>query len=144
MENKFFAVTAKCGHVGRHQYYEGKFFVRALTASEAARIVRFMPRVKKHHRDAILHVRQVSHEEYLIGAEEYRNNPYFKCESKWQQRQVLEQIKPHLRPETDLQNERRFVENRTDKFPSYIRPKYKKPYKRERFLWYDYLEEQNG
>jgi len=144
MENKFYAVTAKCGHVGRHLYYEGTFFVQALSASEAAKIVRLMPRVKKHHRDAILQMpREVSYDEYLKGLYEYRTNPYFKCESKWQQRLVWEQIVPFLRPETELQQERRFLERKTDKPPSYLKPKRKKPYKRERLIC-DLAEVQNG
>ncbi|MCL2631354.1 MAG: hypothetical protein FWD49_07570 [Firmicutes bacterium] len=134
MKNKYFAVTAKCGHVGRHRYYEGTFYVIATDAKQAGAIVRNLPRVKHHHKDAILKVVEISHDEFKAGQAEFENNPYHKCESKWQQRLVWDRILPFLRPETDLQIEHRCAERKVDKLPAYTKPKTKKPYKRERFI----------
>ena len=36
MENKYYAVTTKCGHVGKGKFYIVTFAVKALTKKEAA------------------------------------------------------------------------------------------------------------
>ena len=141
MATKFFAVTAKCGHVGRHKYYEGTFYERAFDAKAAAAIVRNRPRVKHDHKEAILSIAEISYDEFKAGQEEFDNNPYHKCESKWQQQLVWDKIVPFLRPETNLQLEHRHSERRARKLPEYAKPNLKKPYKRERLTAmreYDY------
>lgn len=100
---KFFEVVAKCGHVGRGFYYEGHFFVKCGSGHEAADIVKRAPRVKKDHDDVILKVSEVAKPTYLQGLEDYKNNPYFNCKSKWEQKRVLELIKDGIKPETELQ-----------------------------------------
>lgn len=133
MENRFYAVTAKCGHVGRHQYYEGTFYERANDAKEAAAIVRNRPRVKHDHKDAILWVEEISYDEFKAGQESFKKNPYHRCESKWQQRIVWDRIEPFIRPETNLQNEHRQSNRLIGKYRNQTAtPKLKKPYKRER------------
>ena len=75
MENKkYFAVTTKCGHVGRKYYLPVTFPVVAESGKEAARLGRDIPRVKHTHKDAILDVREISYEEYLILENENDNN----------------------------------------------------------------------
>lgn len=140
MANKFYAVTAKCGHVGRHQYYEGTFYERAFDAKDAAAIVRNRPRVKHDHKDAILWIEEISYEAFKAGQEEFKNNPYHSCESKWQQKLVWDKIAPLLRPETDMQHLHRLSDRRSDKRSAYTeKPKFKKPYKRERLsMTFDY------
>ena len=51
---KLFEVEAKCGHVGRKYFTLKVFPVKANSRKEAAAIVRNIPRVKHHHKDAIL------------------------------------------------------------------------------------------
>ena len=94
MENKkYFAVTTKCGHVGRKYYLPVTFPVVAESGKEAARLGRDIPRVKHAHKDAILDVREISYEEYLILVDENNNNMYLKCENKQQQKSWCVNIK---------------------------------------------------
>ena len=100
---KYFEVIAKCGHVGRGNYYEGHFFVKCRSKQEAAEKIKRAPRVKKDHDDAILGVFEVDEPTYLKGLEDYKNNPYFNCKSKWEQKRVSELIKDGIKPETEMQ-----------------------------------------
>lgn len=104
---KYFEVIAKCGHVGKNKYYEGHFFVIGNDAKQVAKEVKCMPRVKKNHKDAILGVTEISYDKYLIGYDSFLNNPYFKCQSKYQQKLVWDLIKANVKDETELQNKRR-------------------------------------
>ena len=94
MENKkYFAVTTKCGHVGRKDYLPVTFPVVAESGKEAARLGRYIPRVKHAHKDAILDVRKISYEEYLLLVDENNNNMYLKCKNKQQQKSWCLNIK---------------------------------------------------
>ncbi|MCH5157808.1 MAG: hypothetical protein J1F33_01300 [Clostridiales bacterium] len=95
----FYEVQAKCGHVGRGRFFRGTFYVRAYTGSEAAAIVRQMPRVKHDHKDAILSVRQIDKEEYDAGRIERRQNMYYSCVNIQQQRECLDQIEEYIEDE---------------------------------------------
>lgn len=101
--NKFFEVAAKCGHVGRDKYYEGHFFVKAQNEETASFKVKNRPRVKRDHEDAILWVKEVDELAYIAGCNAMRNNPYFHCGSKWQQKLIYELIKDGIKPETEAQ-----------------------------------------
>jgi len=83
-----FEVCAKCGHVGRNNYVEKIFAVRAKDAREAARIARAIPRVKHHHKDAIRYVVEVSEERFLEIWEMNANDPYLHCGSIQEQRRT--------------------------------------------------------
>ncbi len=90
---KFYKVTAKCGHVGgTHKYIPIDFYTRAENASQAASIVRRLPRVKHHQKDAILSMCEISYEEYKLGTLSMQSDPYFLCKSKQQQALYSEQI----------------------------------------------------
>ena len=52
----YYEVLAKCGHVGKKHYVPVKFAVIAEDGKEAAKMVRYFPRVKHNHKDAILNV----------------------------------------------------------------------------------------
>lgn len=101
----FYEVQAKCGHVGRSKFFRGTFYVCANSGSEAATIVRSMPRVKHDHKDAILSVRQVTKEEYDAGCKERGANMYYSCVNVQQQRMYLDQfedyIEDEIKPEKD-------------------------------------------
>ena len=56
---KYFMVTAKCGHVGKNNFYKGTLFLKAENGKEAARIARDCPRVKHDQKDAILDVKEI-------------------------------------------------------------------------------------
>ena len=62
----YFEVVAKCGHVGRHRYYRGVFFIEAEDGKAAAAKVRAFPRVKKEHKDAILECNKIEEAEFIL------------------------------------------------------------------------------
>jgi len=82
---RYYKVVAKCGHVGMSRYYAGTFYQAADNGKEAARIVRGRSRVKHDHKDAILKLVQISHDEYDLGRLEACANPYFHTTSAYDQ-----------------------------------------------------------
>ena len=89
----YYRVRAKCGHVGRNHYIEKDFFVTASSGKEAACKVRCLPRVKHHHKDAILNVKQISRDEFCEGIEIHRSDYYFKVTNSTEQR-LFEAVNP--------------------------------------------------
>lgn len=73
----YYKVKAKCGHVGRNNYIEKDFFVKAESGREAAFKVRHLPRVKHDRKDAIIFVETISYDEYLYGVKCSRDDKYF-------------------------------------------------------------------
>ena len=100
MEKKFFAVEAKCGHVGGSNFYiKIPFYVEAASGSDAAAIVRKRPRVKHDRKDAIISVNEISYCEYKKGCEEFNNDPYNLCQNKQEQLLIQWQITDRIMPE---------------------------------------------
>lgn len=64
-QRNYYKVLAKCGHVGKGYYFEGKFYIAAETASKAAFKARKFPRVKHDHKDAIISVTPITYKEYV-------------------------------------------------------------------------------
>ena len=120
----YYKVKAKCGHVGKRNYYEGTFYETAENGREAAAIVRQRPRVKHQHKDAILSVEKISFEEYSEGQAGKKTEAYFQCESPQEQGCVWSEIEDRIFPEP-----RYLIEEKERE------PKWKRPYKRERFDW---------
>lgn len=81
-----YEVCAKFGHVGRHYYIEKTVAIRANSAKEAAALVREMPRVKHHHKDAIRYVNKIDEERYLSILKERAEDPYMHCSNVQDQR----------------------------------------------------------
>lgn len=97
---KYYRVRAKCGHVGgRKNYIEIDFYTIAENGAEAARFVRMAPRVKHHQKDAIRFVEEITAEEYLIGCEEYKADPYTRCKNKQEQDAYAHLISGRIRVE---------------------------------------------
>lgn len=92
MENKYYAVTTKCGHVGRGKYTEITFPIEASCGREAASIARYMPRVKHDLKYAIVDCVEVSYEEYLNLQEINNNNPYLRCKNIQEQNLLCEDL----------------------------------------------------
>ena len=109
--NKYYSVTAKCGHVGKRYFIPIEFAIRAESAKEAARIARDMPRVKHNHKDAIQSVREISREEYIDLRQRNDSDPYLNCKSIQEQR-LNEAIYDRLVEED--QEEERNREGRAD------------------------------
>ncbi|MCD4827450.1 MAG: leucine-rich repeat domain-containing protein [Acholeplasmataceae bacterium] len=85
---KKYIVTVKGGHVGRTHYIPLNFAISATSKKEAARRAREIPRVKHHHKDAILDVRAVTNEEYKKQIEINSKDPFLKVKSKRQQKEI--------------------------------------------------------
>lgn len=82
----YYKVIAKCGHVGRGHYINKDFFVKAEDGKEAARKVRFSPRVKHDWKDAIVSVTLITKEEFILGIELQKNDLYFNVTNSTEQR----------------------------------------------------------
>jgi len=111
MEIKYFAVEAKCGHVGRKNCIIITFPIVADDKKEAARIARKMPRVKHDHKDAILSVKQISEDEYLSLKEINSSDDYLKCVSKQEQRILCKNLDSRVIKDTYFEE----VEYKTDR-----------------------------
>lgn len=97
-----YKVVCKCGHVGRRNYIKVSFPVVAETRKEAAAKGRMIPRVKHHHKDAILEVVQITKEEFRKLEVKNQNDPYLKCHNI--QEQNLIDISDRLISEEKYEN----------------------------------------
>lgn len=95
MENKYFKVTCKCGHVGAKHYIKISFPVIAATGKGAAEIARYIPRVKHDHKDAILECKEITFTEFEELQEINRHDPYLCCECK-QEQEMIEDFSDRL------------------------------------------------
>lgn len=95
-ENKYFIVTAKCGHVGRNKYIEKNLTIRASSGKEAAKKARNHPRVKHHWKDAIVDVVEVTEEEYSRIRIENYSDPYFSVKNIQEQRFYCKNIEKNI------------------------------------------------
>jgi hypothetical protein len=93
---EFFAVTARCGHVGLDYYIPIVFPVKATSASEAVAIATQIPRVKHDHPDRILDVRPIDKKDFYELRECNSRDPYLKCRSVQEQRALLPYIEERL------------------------------------------------
>ena len=100
-KRNYFKVVAKCGHVGKGYYFEGKFYVMAQTATRAAEKTRKFPRVKHDYKDAIISVEPISYQEYLEGQNYEYNRPYYNCLSKQEQLMNWDDISRDIHYEDD-------------------------------------------
>lgn len=106
MEKKYYAVTTKCGHVGRNKFIVKTFAISAEDGKEAAEIARWIPRVKHHDKYCVLDVKKISYEAFKLLVEKNNNDNYFKCSS------IQEQDK--LCPE--IYKEAQYTNNDNDKY----------------------------
>lgn len=89
---KYFMVTAKCGHVGKNNYYKGTLFFKANNGKEAARLARECPRVKHDQKNAILSVSEIDGFIFEVGRELNHSIHYYTCETVQEQRKYLSEI----------------------------------------------------
>lgn len=134
---KFFEVKAKCGHVGRGYYYEGTFYEVAESKKQAAEIVRIRGRVKHHHKDAILSVREITAEEYAVGKQTKANEAYFNCKNIQEQNMYWDEIKDYVKPE--VIDERETEEERRKKRKNRIQ--FKRAKYIQNYCNWDYMQE---
>jgi len=90
MQQNYYCVTAKCGHVGRKNYIPIAFAVMSTSAKDASRAVRQYPRVKHHHRQAILSCKQISYNTYQKLLQINRSDPYLMCKNHQDQTKIVD------------------------------------------------------
>lgn len=90
MENKYFKVTCKCGHVGRDHFVRISFPIIAQTAKDAAAVARYIPRVKHDHKDAILDCVEIDEEEFRSICELNNQDPYLRCSNAQEQDNIID------------------------------------------------------
>lgn len=95
---KYFIVTAKCGHVGKWHCIWIDFAVTASSAWEAAYKVKMFKRVKRHHKNAIMNVREVDFEEFMSQKSDNSTDSYLHCKNIQQQR-LIENINERIQPD---------------------------------------------
>lgn len=86
MTQKYFAVTVKFGHVGQHKCIIKTVPIKAESGKEAALRARWMPRAKHHDKHAIINVKEIDLEAYLVLLTEKSLEPYFQCKNIQEQR----------------------------------------------------------
>ena len=95
---KYFSVTAKCGHVGKWNCIWIDFAVAAESAAEAAQKAKTFKRVKRHHKDVIARVMEVTFEEFMSQISKNSVDPYLHCKNIPQQH-LIEDIPQRMQPD---------------------------------------------
>ncbi len=125
-ENKYFAVVAKCGHVGDGYFVPILFSTYAKDKESAKQIVRNLPRVKNHVRDCILATKEISKLEDIFIKAINRYDPYLTYSAKkgnMESRRIvtlafLEDARKGYRDRRLA--ERRLVVKVADEYPQYL------------------------
>lgn len=102
---KYFMVTAKCGHVGKNNYYKGNLYIKAESGKEAARIARDVPRVKHDRKDAILDVQEIDFESFETGRLSNHKIHYYTCENRQEQNAYLYEIEDSIYEEENFSDD---------------------------------------
>lgn len=76
MNENYYLVEVMCGHVGAFAYIPVVFPILAEDGREAAKKARSIPRVKHHNKYAILNVKKVSYDEYILQQEVNNSDAY--------------------------------------------------------------------
>ena len=95
-DKKYYAVEARCGHVGRYNCIIITFSVECESKKEAAKIVRQFPRVKHHKKDAIVSVREIDYSEYIDIQNTNHNDKYLKCTSIQEQKLLCNELSDRI------------------------------------------------
>lgn len=104
---KYFKVIAKCGHIGKHNYYKGTLFLKAESAKDAARIARNVPRVKHDQKDAILDVNEIDFYAFEKGRKSNHLLHYYECKNVQEQRIYFSEIADNVFNEEKIFGEKR-------------------------------------
>ena len=129
MTQRYYLVQAKCGHVGKGKFIVKDFPVEALSKSEAAKIVRYMPRVKHDQKDAIMDVVEIDYETFILKQDIFENDPYMNCKSIQDQRFMCGSMVDEIQYEVRLN--KKFYEY--DKYERRERIAYKRQKMKEKY-----------
>ncbi len=92
----YYLIFCKGGHVSKRYYMPICFPIEAENGREAAALARKYPRVKRDHKDAILYCVKTDYDGYLAQIEINKADPYLRCKSKHQQKEIMDLISPRL------------------------------------------------
>ncbi len=104
---KYYEIKAKCGHVGKNNYYVGTLYLYGENGREAAAYARHHPRVKHDHKDAIICVKEISYEAYLQGKADVKKSVYWTSHCIQQQRMNCPDLLGQVLQEEDEQKQYR-------------------------------------
>ncbi len=76
--------------------------MKANNGKEAAKQVRYTPRVKHHQKDAIQEVKEISLEEFVLGKRAMAEDKYFKVHNSTEQRSLNAVSNLDVFPETKI------------------------------------------
>ena len=96
-KQKYFIVTAKCGHVGRNKYIEKDLTIIASSGKEAALKGRQYPRVKHDWKYAITNVVEVTEEIYWKVRVQNYYDPYFSVKNIKEQKQYCSSMHANVK-----------------------------------------------
>jgi len=88
MNEKYYCVIAKCGHVGKKNYIPIAFAVKSTSLKEAAKLVRRFPRVKHHDKNAIISCKEITLESFNELLEINKRDPYLHCSNRQEQKMI--------------------------------------------------------
>ena len=88
VNQKYFEVEAKCGHVGKTNCVWIRFAVVAESRKDAAKRARMFGRVKHDHPNAIGYVKEIDFESFMVLKAENDADPYLHCKSKREQNHI--------------------------------------------------------
>ncbi len=108
---RYFAVTCKCGHVGRDHYIPITFAIVAGNKKEASEKASTFPRVKKNHRYRILSNKEIDYQTYLKIKADNEKDPYLHIKTKSQQRLIQPEIDKRTVKEELVKNGRKRTMN---------------------------------
>lgn len=88
---KYYLVVAKCGHVGNGKYFEVEFPIYAESKSEAAQNCLKRGKVKKHLKNAITSVCEITYEYYQELKNQFSNNKFVHAHTKGEISEFIEE-----------------------------------------------------
>ena len=88
INEKYYAVCCKCGHVRPNRYVKITFAIKAENGREAAKKARQIARVKHNKKYAILSCKEITKEEFDFINETNRKDPYLNCKNVQEQRLI--------------------------------------------------------
>ena len=88
---KYYLVVAKCGHVGKRKYVEVEFPIYAESKSEAAQNCLKRGKVKKHLKNAITSVCEITYEYYQELNDQFSNNKFVHAHTKSEISEFIEE-----------------------------------------------------
>ncbi|MDR0885199.1 MAG: hypothetical protein LBN22_02340 [Clostridiales Family XIII bacterium] len=98
-DKSYYAVTVKCGHVGRNHYMPITFAISAEDGAAAAQLARGFKRVKHDHKDVILCVNKIDIDEFITIKTNNNHDPYLHCKNIQDQRKYNQEIEKRKVPE---------------------------------------------